>query len=116
MKHVRNVAIVLALGAVVYAAPGGGAAAALITWVLSLAFLGLLAWFVAGLYRRHRGEVFSLGDGTRVVLYGSVGLAVLTVTATPRLWASGPGTVAWFVLIAAASFGVFSAWRAYQRY
>ena len=116
MKHVRNIAIVLALAAVVYAAPGAGAAAGLLAWLLGVVFLGVLAWFVMVMYRHYRGEIFSLGDGMRALLYASVGLAVLTVTATPRLWSSGPGTAVWFALLALASCGAFAAWRSYQRY
>ena len=116
MKHLRNVAIVLALAAVVYAAPGAGAAAGLLAWFLGVVFLGVLAWFVMVMYRHYRGEIFSLGDGMRALLYASVGLVVLTVTATPRLWASGPGTAVWFALLAVASCGAFVAWRSYQRY
>jgi hypothetical protein len=116
VKHVRNIAIVLGMAAVVYLAPGAGFAAGLLSWLLGVVFLGVLAWFVAVMYRHYRGEVFSLSDGMRALLYACVGLIVLTVTATPRLWASGPGTAVWFALLAVASCGVFVAWRSYQRY
>jgi hypothetical protein len=76
----------------------------------------VLAWFVMVMYRQYRSEIFSLGDGMRALLYASIGLAVLTVTATSRLWASGPGTAVWFALLAVASCGAFVAWRSYQRY
>lgn len=116
MKHVRNIAIILALAGVVYAAPAAGAAAGLLAWLLGVIFLGVLAWFVMVMYRQYRAEIFSLGDGMRALLYASIGLVVLTVTATPRLWASGPGTAVWFGLLAVASCGAFVAWRSYQRY
>jgi hypothetical protein len=116
VKHVRNVAIVLALGAVVWLAPGAGLAAGLLAWALGVIFLGVLAWFAAVMYRQYKGELFSIGDTMRGVLYGSVAVAVLTVTATGRLWQTPVGVVAWFVLVAGASFGVYAAWRSYGRY
>lgn len=117
MKHVRNIAIVLALGALVYAAPGAGLAAGLLSWLLGVVFLGVLAWFLMVMYREHRGEIQSLGDRMRLVLYGSIGLAVLTLTASRRMWdLGGAATVLWIALLALASFGVYSAWRAYRSY
>ena len=116
MKHVRNWAIVLLLGAIVYAAPGAGPAAGLLAWVLSVIFFGVLVWFAVVMYRQYRGELHATGERTRVLAYGSVGLAVLTLTATSRLWDTGPGTVAWFALLAAASYGVYAAWRSYRTY
>ena len=116
MKHIRNIAIVLALGAIVYAAPGAGDAAGVLAWLLGVIFLLTLAWFVAVMYRQYRGEIYSLGDSMRLVLYASIGLIVLTLTATQRLWHTGAGTVVWFGLLAAASAGVYLAVRAHRSY
>jgi hypothetical protein len=116
VKHVRNVAIVLALAALVYASPQVGLAAGILSWLLGVVFLGVLAWFLMVMYRTYRAELMSLGDGARAVLYGSVGLAALTLTATSVLWSTGPGTIIWFALLVAASYGFFSTWRAYRRY
>ena len=119
MKHVRNIAIVLALATLVFVTRRGpGAAVAnTLVWLLNAAFLGVLAWFVMVMYREHRAEINSLGDRMRLVLYGSIGLAVLTVTATRRMWdMGGGGTVLWIGLLALASFGLVSAWRAFRSY
>jgi hypothetical protein len=116
VKHVRNIAIVLALAALVYASPQVGFAAGMLSWLLGVVFLGVLAWFLYVMYRSYRAELHSLGDGMRAVLYGSVGLAALTLTATPTLWGTGTGTIVWFGLLAAATYGLFASWRAYRRY
>lgn len=118
MKHVRNIAIVLALGGLLFVTRERGALAAnLLSWLLGVVFLGVLAWFVMVMYREHRAEITSLGDRMRLVLYGSIGLAVLTVTASRRMWdLGGGGTVLWIALLALASFGLFSAWRAFRSY
>lgn len=121
MKVVRNVAIVLLLAAIVYALRREDRAeadlvAGVLLWTLNVIFGGTLLWFAMVMYRQYRGELHSLGDRARLALYGSLGLIALTLTATTLLWGSGPGTVAWFALLAAGVFGVVSTWRAYQRY
>jgi len=113
----RNVLIVALLAAVLAFVPGGGAAGAVISRVLSLLFLGAIAWFAAVTYRQNRVAIMSLSGGNRLLLYGSIGLAALTATATSRLWHSGAvGVLVWFALIGAAAMGVFSVYRSYQQY
>ena len=42
------------------------------------------------------------------MLYGALGVATLTLTATSRLWATSGGSVAWLVLIGASAYAVFA--------
>jgi len=113
----RNVLIIAGLAAVVAFVPGGGTAGGVIRQLLSLLFLGAIAWFAAIFYRQNRVALMSLSARTRLLLYGSIGLAALTATGTYRLWHSGGlGVLVWFALIGAAAAGVFSAYRAYGRY
>jgi len=116
VKTARNVAIVLAIAAAVALIPAGGSTAGLLLWLLGIAFWGILAWFAARMYREHRMSLFMLGDRMRAVLYVSIGVAVLTVSATRRLWDTPAGLIAWFALIAAASYGVFAVWQYSRRY
>lgn len=111
---VRNVIIVLLLAAAVAFLPGAGIASGLISYLLSLLFLGGMAFFVARLYMEHRLDLDSLGERRRAMLYGAVGVAILTVSATPRLWNSGPGTLVWFLLIGLASYVLYSVYRSYR--
>jgi TRAP-type C4-dicarboxylate transport system permease small subunit len=113
---VRNVLIVLALAAVVMLAPGGGNASAALLQLLVIAMLGAIAWFGVRLYREHRSDVYALGDRNRGILYASAGLVALTVTATDRLWQTGPGTVAWVALVALACYGVYYVFRVSREY
>jgi hypothetical protein len=110
------VAIILALAAAVAFLPGAGAAAGLFIWLLGILFWGALAWFLSRLYREYRTDIYGLGDRMRAVLYGSVAVAVLTVTATRRLWDTPAGMFAWFLLVGAASYGVFMVWRHWREY
>ena len=113
---VRNVLIILALAAVVMLVPGGGNASAAILQVLVIGMLGAIAWFAVRLYREHRSDIYSLGDRNRAILYGSAGLIALTVTATDRLWDTGPGTIVWLALVALACYGVYFVFRASREY
>jgi hypothetical protein len=112
----RNVLIILALAAVVMLVPGGGNASAAILQALLIAMLAVIAWFGVRLYREHRTDIYSLGDRNRGILYASAGLVALTVTATDRLWSTGPGTVVWIALVALACYGVYYVFRVSREY
>jgi hypothetical protein len=113
---IRNVAIILALAAVITLVPGGGRGANIALQVVWLAFLATLFWFAVLSYRQHRVSLYSLGDRRRAMLYAALAVAVLTLTATDRLWQTGAGSVVWLVLLAAAVYAVITiAWSA-RRY
>ena len=114
--NVRNVLIILALAAFVMLAPGGGNASSALLEALVVAMLSSLAWFAVRMYREHRSDIYGLGDRNRTILYGAVGLAALTLTATDRLWNTGPGTIVWFALMALAGYGVYAIFRASRQY
>jgi hypothetical protein len=115
-KTARNVAIVVVIAAAVYFLPGGGRAAntfAAALWVgfgVSFGYLGLY------LYREHRISVHGLGDRHRALLYGGIGLAMFDWAARRRMWETGIGELAWFVLVGLVVYAlmtVYSRWRAY---
>ena len=113
---VRNALVIAALAAVVMLAPGGGNASAAILQALLIAMLAAIAWFGVRLYREHRTEIYSLGERNRGILYASAGLLALTLTATDRLWSTGPGTVVWVALLALACYGVYHVFRVSREY
>jgi hypothetical protein len=104
----RNVGIILVIAAAIVAIPGGGTGASVVIQAISLTFLACLGWVASIMYRQYRTELYSLGDRRRALLYGAVGVATLTLTATPRLWATSGGSVAWFVLICVTAYTVFA--------
>jgi hypothetical protein len=105
LKVTRNIAIILALAAVVVYAPGGGTASQIVIQAVSIAFLGTIAWFASILYRQHRVALYSLGDARRGGLYVAVGVAILTLSATTGLWnAGGGGLLVWLVLVGASVY------------
>jgi hypothetical protein len=69
------------------------------------------------LYREHQWSLQALEDSQRLVLYVSIGVALLTFAATPRLFGlGGAGIVAWIALLAACSFGAFWVYNQSRRY
>lgn len=116
LKNVRNIAIILAVAAAITLLPGGGRAASIAFQVVWIVFLATLFWFGVIMYRQHRVSLYSLGDRRRAILYAALAVAVLTLTATSRLWRTGGGSVAWLVLLALALYAVITiAWSA-RRY
>ena len=99
VKNIRNVAIVLALAAIVAVVPGGGTGANVVLQAVSVIFLAALAWVAAIYYRENRISLLALGDARRALLYGSIAALAVTLTATDRLWNTSAGSVAWLVLM-----------------
>jgi threonine/homoserine efflux transporter RhtA len=115
---VRNVAIVLAIAALIVLIPGGGSGANFAAQAVALAFLAVIGWFAYTMYRQHRTELDSLGTGRRAILYVAAGVAVLTMTAEPRLWQQGGtgGKIAFLLLLGAAGYAAFAVIRSARRY
>ncbi len=110
MRTALKFALVALIALAVVAVPGGGGDKALnlLLVLLTIAFFTAIAFFGYRLYREHRFTLDSLTDRQRLVLYGAIGLAFLTFTATPELFATGgPGILAWIALLAACSYGVY---------
>ena len=104
----RNIAIVLAIAALVVLVPGGGTGATFALQAVSLLFLAVIGWFGYVYYRQHRLSLYALGDRRRAVLYGSIGLVVLTLTGTSRLFTTTAGRVVWLLLLVAAAYAAFA--------
>ena len=116
MKHVRNFAIVAVLAFGVYALPGGDTAADLFgatLFVILTIGIGLLA---ARLYRERRFDIEALGDRWRLLLYGTLGAIVLALAATPELFDTGLGTVAWIAIMAACVYALVLVYRHSREY
>jgi hypothetical protein len=97
--------------------PGGGNALDVVLTLLTVVFFGSIAFLVYRLWRQYRFELDALDPNVRLVLYASPALALLTLTATSRLFDSGGGGVLiWFALLALASYGLFWVWTRYRRY
>jgi hypothetical protein len=119
LKTARNVAIVLAIAAAVYFLPGGGRAANTFEAALWVAFGLGIGYLGLRLYREYRVSLHSLGDQYRGLLYGAIALAVFEYVARVRMWRTGVGELAWFVLGGLVVYSlmlVYRHWRAYRTY
>lgn len=118
MRTAVNFGIVVLIALAFTAAPGGDDTLAVILVLLSIVFFTLIALLFYNLFKRYQWELEALPDRHRLVLYGSVGLAFLTLCATSRLIndAGGLGFVAWIALLALSSYGVYWVWNQYRSY
>jgi hypothetical protein len=116
-KHLRNIAIILVLAVAVWKLPGGGTAAATISNLLSVAFLGGLFFFGYRTYMERRETLHGLEDRQRGLLYGAFALIAFALIATHRMWnAGGLGGVVWLAMLGAGAWAMYSVWRAYRAY
>jgi hypothetical protein len=116
LAAVRNIAIILVIAAAVAFIPGGGTASNVVLQAVSLLFLAVLGWFASIMYRQHRASIYSLGDRRRAIVYLALAVALVTLSATHRLWNTSAGSVAWLVLIGACLYAVIAIVWAARRY
>jgi TRAP-type C4-dicarboxylate transport system permease small subunit len=116
-KHLRNIAIILALTVVVWKVPGGGTASQTIANIFSVLFLAGLFFLGYRVYMERRETIFSLDERQRGLMYGALALAAFALIATRRLWDSGGlGAMLWLLMLGAAGWALYSVWRAYKTY
>lgn len=115
-QTVRNVLIILALGAAVAVVPGGSKASDAILQALVVIMLAALAFLAVRLYRERRSDIYGLGDRERAILYASLGLGTVTFVGTNYLWNTGGGSIVWLVMIGIAGFGLYHVFRTSRAY
>ena len=112
----RNVGIVLLLALVVFAVPGGGTAAGIVSAFISVAFAVGIWLFAMRMYREHRVAIFGLGDRYRAVFYASMA-ALLFAGAAARHWFDDSAlTLLWFVVLGAGIYGLVATYRHWREY
>jgi drug/metabolite transporter (DMT)-like permease len=117
MQFAWKLGVVALIALVLVVLPGGGNALDVVLALLSVVFLAAIALLGYRLYSQYRLDIDTLEPNTRLALYGSIGLAILTVVATDRLFdVGGAGIVAWFALLALCSYGIYWVWVRYRSY
>jgi TRAP-type C4-dicarboxylate transport system permease small subunit len=95
--------------------PNGGGVLKVALTLLSVTFFAAIAFLGYRLWHQFRFELETLDDRTRAVFYGSVGLALLTFTASSRMVDSGGfGALAWIALLGICSYGLYWVWTQYR--
>ena len=106
MKLALEFALIALVALALTVAPGGPQTLNVFLTLLTIAFFVAIAVFGFRLYREHRLTLDALTDRQRLVLYGSIGLAFLTFTATRLLFNQGAaGLGVWLALLALCSYG-----------
>ena len=117
MQFAWKLGVVALIALVLVVLPGGGNALDVVLALLSIVFLAAIALLAYRLYGQYRLDIDTLEPNTRLALYSSIGLAILTVVATDRLFdVGGAGIVAWFALLALCSYGIYWVWVQYRSY
>ena len=111
MRTLRNIAIILALAAVVDFLPAGGAAADTVMAALSMIFFAAIAWFVYRLYREQQLTLSTLTDLQKAGLFGAVGGIALLVVAYDEFHSWSGGVLLWIALLAGCIGGIVLIWR-----
>ena len=112
-----KIGVIMLVALVLVALPGGGNALDVVLTLLTIAFLAALAALGYRLYRQYRLDIESLDPNSRLVLYASLALAILTFVATNRLFDEGGAFIlVWFALLALCSYGLYWVWTRYRRY
>src|SRR5450631_2754672 len=115
-KTARNVAIVLAIAAAVYFLPGGGRAASTVQAALGAGFAIAIGFLAVRTYRERRVAIHSLGDTHRALLYGGIALALFAYMARVRMWHTGIGELAWFLMVAFVVYALMEVFRHSRAY
>jgi len=106
--------MLLALG--VAFLPGGGNVAAAILAALTMGLLAGISWMVYVLSRENQLTLATLTDGRRAILYGAIGMILLLIAGSDRLFSSGGGTLLWIVLLAASIAAIWKVWMEANTY
>lgn len=106
--------MLLALG--VAFLPGGGNVAAAILAALTMGLLAGISWMVYVLSRENQLTLATLTDGRRAVLYGAVGMILLLIAGSDRLFSTGGGTLLWILLLAASIAAIWKVWMEANTY
>jgi hypothetical protein len=117
MQFAWKFGVIMLIALALTVLPGGGSALDVALTMLTIVFFTAIAMLGYRLYRERRFEIESLESTQRLVLYGSIGLALLTFTATNRLFdEGGVGVLLWLGLLALCSYGIFWVWTRYRSY
>ncbi|MHB8492103.1 MAG: hypothetical protein ACYDA6_07840 [Solirubrobacteraceae bacterium] len=103
-----EIAIVAIVAALVQFAPGGHNTANAVYAALIFLFGVGIFWVALRAYREHGSALLALGDGRRALLYGTIGVLVVTVIARPRMWLTSGGEFAFWVIVGLAVYVFFA--------
>ncbi|HET6830474.1 MAG TPA: hypothetical protein VFH44_03890 [Solirubrobacterales bacterium] len=114
MRIARNIAIVVLLALALSVLPAGGNVAEGILVALSVLFAVAIGGLLVRLWKQTGLQRDTLTDRQRILIYGSAGALALMIAGADEMLASGPGTLAWVVIVVASGWLMFNTWREAQ--
>jgi len=108
------VLIIALLALALTALPAGGNVAEGVLVFLSLLFAVAIGGMLVRLWRDTALHRDAMTDRQRWIVYGSAGAIALMVVGADEMLSSGPGTVAWLVILVASGWLIFNTWRQAQ--
>jgi hypothetical protein len=115
-RTARNILIVVAIGVAVYYVPEGGRAAGSFEAFLWALFALGIAYMGLRLYRENQFRLSALGERHRALLYGGIALAIFCYMGRSRMWQTGLGELAWFVLVGLVLYAFMEVYRHSRSY
>jgi hypothetical protein len=116
VRTARNVAIIVVLALGVAFLPHGGNVVEAIFAAIWLGFLAGISWMLYVLSRENQLTLATLSDGRRALFYGAFGMIALLIAGTPKLFASGGGTLVWILLLGASVAAIWWVWNEANTY
>jgi hypothetical protein len=116
VKAARNIAIIMVLALGVAFLPGGGNFAEAVWTALTMGLLAGISWMVYTLSRENQLTLATLDDKRRAILYGAIGILVLLVAGTDKLFRTGGGTLLWIVLLGVSIAAIWKVWMEANTY
>jgi hypothetical protein len=110
VRTARNVAIVMLLALLVAFLPGGGNFAEAVLTALTMGLLAGITWMLYTFSRENQLTLATLTDGRRAILYGALGMIVLLIAGSDKLFDTGGGTLLWIALLAASVAAIWKVW------
>ena len=110
MRTARNVAIIMLLALLVAFLPGGDNVADALLAALTLGLLAGISWMIYTVSRERQMTLATLSDSRRAILYGAVGLIVLLIAGSDKMFGTGGGTLLWILLLVAAIGAIWRVW------
>ena len=81
-----------------------------------MGFLAAIVWTVGRFVSRNELTMDSLTDRQRLLLYGAAAVMVLLIAGSERLFQTGPGTLAWVLLLVGSVLVAWRVWRETSSY
>jgi len=111
VRTARDVAIILLLAFGLAVLPAGGNVAEGVLVALSVLFAAAIGGLLIRLWKQTGMQHDTLTERQRILIYGPIGAIALMIAGADEMFGSGPGTLAWVVIVIGSGWLIFNTWR-----